>query len=277
VASLRARRSKAEHTWTQRIAGDLSVAIHAEGHSDPIRGLVRDLTVDGGCLATRTPLPHVGSLRISLPAPSRAIWAEVKPLWQRYQRGEKVMLTGFAFVGLNQIEREAISELLSASLRRISEILGKSRLPELGVTDPQKVAEAVRLRRFFSGQVVYAPARDPSESSLYVVEKGRISLQLASLESRSLLIASIEEGGVFGGIHVGPAEPLREVAIAEADVYLLEIDRHGSEYLLCQRPELALQLASAAFRAASIRLCRALLEAAARNPELVEQAARVDV
>ena len=51
-------------------------------------------------------------------------------------------------------------------------------------------------------------------------------------------------------------------AIAEGDAQLFEIGRSGFDYLRRHRPELALELASAAFRAASFRLCAALLEAA---------------
>jgi hypothetical protein len=149
---------KGERRLAPRVADDLSVSIHPQDLSDPIPGVARDLSMGGICVATRIPFACSDILRIALHAPGRAISPEVKQLWQQYEPSEKVVLTGFAFGRLNEVERHAIAELLSASLRRIAEVLQSSLLPKLGVADVMRLAEAVRFLCFRAGHVVYGTA-----------------------------------------------------------------------------------------------------------------------
>ncbi len=253
---------KSERRRAPRIADDLSVTIHVDGVSDPIEGVARDLSMGGICVATRSTFAHANSMRIVLQPTGQAVSLVAKRLWQQYEPGEKVVLTGFAFETLSEAERKTIAELLSASVQRISEILRSSRLPELGLADVMGIAEVVRFRSFRSGHVIYGcSAQDHSAGSLYIVEEGRVSLHVASEQSRNMAIALTQEGDIIGGIDTSLGASLREVAIAEGDARLFEIGRSGFDYLRRHRAELALELASAAFRATSSRLCAALLEA----------------
>jgi CRP-like cAMP-binding protein len=267
---------KGERRRAPRIADDLTVAIHVDGLADPIEGVARDLSMGGICVATRIAFAHANTMRIAVQAASKAVLLESKRLWQQYEPGEKVVLTGFSFAALSENDRKTIAELLSASVQRISEILRSSRLPELGPADVMAIAEEVRFRCIRSGHVVYGcDAQDHHAGSLYIVEEGRISLHLASDESQNRAIAQIQEGDLFGGIDAGAGASMREVAIAECEAYLFEIGRSGFDHLRRHRPELALELASAAFRAARTRLSSALLEAA--EPRQAGTAARAAV
>jgi hypothetical protein len=269
---------RGERRLDARVAGDLSVSIHPQDLSDPIPGIARDLSMGGICVATRTPFACAGTLRIALHAPGPAICPEVRKLWQRYEPGEKAVLTGFAFERLSEDERNRISELVSASVQRIGEVLRSCRLPKLGAADLMRIAEAVRFRAFRAGHVIYGcMTRDRGAGSLFIIEKGGISLHLAGVESRSLALAEIQQGEIFGGIDLGPGSLLREVAIAEGDARLLEIGSSGMVRLRRQHPELALEIAGAAFQAASRRLCAALFEAAQPEPGLAARAGQPDV
>jgi hypothetical protein len=248
-----------ERRKSPRIAGDLEVTIHCEGPGVQIRGEMRDLSLGGICVATREPFAQASAVRLDLKRPRRAFSVGARGLWQRYEPGEKVVLTGFAFEPLGDFECAAIGGLLSASLDRIAASLEKSRLAELGVGEPIAIAELVRFRRFRGGHVIYdgsAPEREAASN--FVVEQGRVSLHLAEDEARTAALGQIGPGEIFGGLCGGSAPP-HEVAIADCDTRLFEIDRSSFEHVRERQPALAFELAAASSRATWLRVCAALL------------------
>ena len=90
-----------------------------------------------------------------------------------------------------------------------------------------------------------------------------VRASLRPAENAASLSYALQEGDLFGGIDSSLSASLREVAIAEGDARLFEIGRSGFDSLRHHRPELALELASAAFRASAFRLCATLIEVAA--------------
>jgi len=243
-----------------RIAGDIPAALYAEGGEAVIHGTARDLGMGGLCIATRSPFAAGSIVRIALRARAASVSVEVSGLWQEYEDGEKTVLTGFAFGSLSKAERKAISALVSQAIGRIARTLQQTRLPELGIEDAMAIAELVRFRSFRSGRVVYGnQAHDQHAGSLFVVEQGLVSLHLATPPSRRVALALVDQGDLFGGFGLGAPGPFPEVAVAECDSRLLEIHTNTFAFVRRHRPELALQLAVAASRAASLRYCAALL------------------
>jgi len=256
------RFSARERRATPRIANDLPAAIHRRDAADPLHGYARDLGIGGICIATHHPFPFESASRVVLQSGGSPLEVGAKGLWQSYEDGEKVVLTGFAFIEPSGQQREHIAKLVAASLRRIARRLARTRLPDLGVADLRAVAETVRLRNFRAGRVVYgARALQDHAGSIFVLEEGRVSLHLADARSRRVALAVVEKGDVFGSAALGASPPLPEIAIAESDTRLLEIHRSAFEHLRQSRPQLAIELAYASFRAASLRHCTALLAA----------------
>jgi hypothetical protein len=273
------RFSTGERRAAPRIAEDLSAAIYCDDVAGPLQGTARDLSMRGLCIATRSPFPYTVAARVLLHAGSAPISVRVRGLWQHYEHGEKVVLTGFGFAKLSRAERRKIADLVSTSVQRLARILQQTRLAELGFPDAMAVAEFVRIRSFRAGHVVYGcPAQRHHADSIFVVAEGLVSLHLAGPDSRKVALALVEKGDLFGGIALGSPPPLPEVAIAECDARLLEIHARAFDYLQHHRPRLALQLAAAAFRAACLRHCAALLARGACSglaepgaPQLVER------
>jgi len=65
----------------------------------------------------------------------------------------------------------------------------------------------------------------------------------------------------FGSLASAAPEPLREVAVAECDTRLFEIEQSSIDRLRDRNPRLALRLLTAVFRSASLRHCQALFPA----------------
>jgi len=215
----------------------------------------------GICIATRTPFPHGSAVRIVLHARSAPLAVAVKGLWQQYEPSEKLVLTGFEFAPRSKADRKRIADLVADSVQRIAEVLRHTRLPELGLGDAMAVAEIVRFRSVRAGHVVYGcQAQSHHAASIFVVEGGRVSLHLAGAGSQRVEVALVEKGGLFGNVSPD-SPPLREVAVAECDTQLLEIHDGMIEHLRRHQPQLAFRLASATFRAASLRHRAALLAA----------------
>jgi len=241
---------------------DLPAAVYCGELGAPVWGMGRDLTSEGVCIATRSPLPVATGARVVLHGPSAPVSVEVQGLWQQYEDGEPVILTGFRFTRLSRADRRTIVELSSANVRRIASVLVD--LPSAGLDreDALALARIVHRRNFRSGRVVYgSPAQGQHAGSLFVVQEGQVSLHLAGDASRRMELTVVEEGGVFGTLASAAPAPLREVAVAECDTRLFEIEQSPFDRLRDRNPRLALRLLTAVFRSASLRHCQALFPA----------------
>ena len=233
---------------------DLPAAIYCGELKAPVWGAARDLTTEGVCIATRFALPLTNGGRVVLHAHSAPVSVEVQGLWQQYEDGEPAILTGFRFTRLSRADRRTIVELSSANVRAIASVLVD--LPSAGLDreDALALARIVHRRNFRSGRVVYgSPAQGQHAGSLFVVQEGRVSLHLAGDASRRVGLTVVEQGGLFGGIASAAPAPLREVAVAECDTSLFELEQSSFERLRDRNPRLALRLLTAVFRSASLR------------------------
>lgn len=238
---------------------ELPTAIYCADLAAPVWGGARELSAERICIVTPTTFSVASIARLVLHGGSGPISVRAQGIWQRYEDGEHAILTEFRLAKPARAEGRRIHELVSRSLQEIASVLVDVPVADLDLRDALALAPAARRRRIRSGRVVRGQSEEGDHvASLFVVAEGCVSLHLAGSGPERWALGSIARGAVFGSLAV-PTASVREVAVAESDSRLLEIDRCRLDRIREQQPRLALRLDAAALRAASQRYREALL------------------
>lgn len=156
-----------------------------------------------------------------------------------------------------------------------------AKLPE---ADQAAIAAMLRPRRYGRGQVLFQ--QDEPGSTLYLIEQGRVRLELTSPDGREIVLASLGPGDCFGELALLDGERHQTDAVAREASQLWLLEREDFVGFLNQRPGVAVQLLSlivqrlrrstqlaydVAFLDVPARLARVLLELANQEAVIVRR------
>ena len=130
-----------------------------------------------------------------------------------------------------------------------------SDIHELGLEEAMGLAQITRFRDIRAGHSLYRQGtRDLGETSLFLLMRGTVVLQVRVKDAIEVEIARLHPGEIFGGTPIVADVPHPESAVAETDVRLLEIDEAAFRYIRCVKPWLGYRLGTAMTRTAAVRL-----------------------
>lgn len=107
--------------------------------------------------------------------------------------------------------------------------------------DEQRTLAACLQRRWFSKDEIIFQRDDPG-SSLYIVEKGSVKIELTGQDGKEIRIAVLQPGDFFGEVALMDGGTRSTDAIAAENSELLVLERDDLLQFLRARPEIALRL-----------------------------------
>ncbi len=111
---------------------------------------------------------------------------------------------------------------------------------ELSDEDLAPLAEALVLRRFAAGQLVFD--QGDSGTEMYIVESGHVNIHLPGEASRRISLKDVARGEYFGELALFDDKPRSASALATTDAALLELGRPVLEKYLQGRPGAAMAI-----------------------------------
>lgn len=210
-------------------------------------GQTRDLGLGGACIATPSGFSYRSIRRVKLHLPGGVVTLDAEGRWQREEPSEKVMLTGVAFVDPPDEVVTRLWDLVLDSGKALARFLyGDTDLSHFSVDEAVGLAHASRWRSVAVGQYVYrGDVARSGASSIFVVYRGEVALQLRVRGAYDHVLARLGPGRLFGGLPLVAEGLPTESAQAATDVRLLEISESSFRYLCAAKPWLAQRLAQA--------------------------------
>lgn len=210
-------------------------------------GQTRDLGIGGACIATSSGFSYRSIRRVTLHLPGGPVTLDAEGRWQREEPSEKVMLTGVCFLDPPDEVVTRLWDLVLDSGKALARFLyGDTDLSHFSVDEAVGLAHASRWRSVGVGQYVYrGDVARSGASSIFVVYRGEVALQLRVRGSFDHVLARLGPGRLFGGLPLVAEGLPSESAQAASDVRLLEIHESSFRYLCAAKPWLAQRLAQA--------------------------------
>lgn len=237
----------------ERVAVDLAVDVTLAGYGHPLAAHTRDLSAGGLCLATDSPIAvgDIRSVRIKLDS-GRTLEVAAEGKRQNVPAAERAVLTSVQFVRVDEGQRKELQGLVDDRSARLADFLAQSELEGIRPDEAMGLTGVTRLRSVPSRTHVYQQgAQDQgATTSLYIVSKGEVALdvRLGRGGSRTMALARLKSGAIFGGLSLVADVPMLESAWAEFDASLIEVSSGAFRYLRIARPLLAQAMSEAAVR-----------------------------
>ena len=238
---------------------DLAVDVTLAGYGHPLGARTRDLSAGGLCLATESPIAvgDIRSVRIHLDN-GRSLEVAAEGKRQNVPAAERAVLTSVQFVRVDDAQRKDLQGLVDDRSARLADFLSQSELEGIRPDEAMGLTGVTRLRSVPSRTHLYhqGTQEQASTTSLYVVSSGEIALdvRLGRGGSRTMALARLKPGAIFGGLSLVAEVPMLESAWAEFDASLIEVSAGAFRYLRIARPLLAQAMSEAAVRRHADRL-----------------------
>ena len=218
----------------------------------------------GLCIATSCPFDLKSVYSVELLLEDQTLRIEAEGVWQHDDGRQNVVLSGLAFGLQSGLAPRSLQNLIFARSQEITRFLyERTAFSELGFEGAMGLASATRMKSVQAGEFVYRQGEiDPTAGSIYMVVRGRVTLQVKVNETIEAPFVQLGEGELFGGLPVLAGIPNIESAAASENLELLEIDERALRHLRLFRPWLAQKLAATLFRTHAERTSRALARAA---------------
>ncbi|MDJ0785327.1 MAG: PilZ domain-containing protein [Myxococcota bacterium] len=243
----------------ERVAVDLPVDVTLAGYGHPLSARTRDLSAGGLCLATESPIAvgDIRSVRIHLENGS-SVEVDAEGKRQTVPAAERSVLTSVQFVRVEEARRKQLQGLVEDRSAKLAEFLSRSELEGIRPDEAMGLTGVTRLRNVPTRTHLYHQGAQESGTctSLYVVSTGEIALdvRLGRGGNRTMALAKLGPGAIFGGLSLVADVPMLESAWAEYDASLIEISAGAFRYLRIARPLLAQAMSEAAVRRHADRL-----------------------
>lgn len=241
---------------TPRVGADYPVQVYSSEFSGPLVGRTRDLGVGGLCVATSSPFSFKSITQVGLGLPDRTLLLPAQGCWQREEPADELMLTGVSFKEASAEDLNTIWSLVLDAGKHLARFMYEnSDVRELGLEEAMGLAQITRFRDIRAGRSLYRQGtRQPGETSLFLLMRGIVVLQVRVKDAIEVEIARLQPGEIFGGTPIIASVPHPESAVAETDVRLLEIDEAAFRYIRCVKPWLGYRLGTAMTRTSALRL-----------------------
>lgn len=239
----------------QRQNPRLGAALPVDVYSRAFNGLLsvgtRDVGLGGLCLETPSLISYSSITRVVLQLSGEALPLEACGRWQQVTPGDVGVLTGVAFRRPSPSRVAKLWEvILSEGSRMVRSLYGTPDFEDWSLDDLMGLCQASRLRRAPAGRWLYRRGHSESgEDSIFVVQRGRVSLRVTTAGGGELGTVRLGPGRVLGGMAVITDRTNAESAVSDSDCLLIEIPRQSYAQLLRSRPLLAERLAHTVLRA----------------------------
>jgi len=209
-----------------RVGTDLGVEIHSAQFAIPLRGRTRDLGIGGACIATDSPFDFKSLHQLVLILPEGPIRLRAEGRWQREEPAGDLVLTGLEFYQPSAEEHDVVWDLVLDGGKRLARFFYEhSSLRELGLEEAMGLAQVTRYRDLPLGHTLYRQrSQNRGEDSIFLIERGQVSLQVRVRDAIEKEIARLGPGDVFGGLPLLAKVGHCESAVTCSPVRLLEID-----------------------------------------------------
>jgi CRP-like cAMP-binding protein len=251
---------------TPRVSADFPLRIWSRDLSGPLDARTRDLSVGGVCVATKSPFSFKSVRRIGLQLGDESLELEAEGRWQSESHSDDAVLTGVSFVRPEPRHVQRLWDVVHDAGKQLARfIYDGSELCDLGADDADSLAQVTRARQISAGRLVYRQDMvRPGDDSIFLVQRGRVSLVSRICDGRDLTVERLGAGGLVGGLPLIAGVPNAESAWADEDSALLEISRSAFSYLRLAKPLVAQRLAQSVARC-FVRRQRTLVERAVRG------------
>ena len=241
----------AESRSSARVASDLPIVIRTADFSGSLMAQTRDLSATGACIATASPIGFKNIYEVSFSLPHHQLPPlRARGCWQREKHSEDLILTGIEFEDLDAQTSRMIWDYVFDKGRDLSHLIhDRSPLGQLGLDDCMALACVSRFRSTSSGHLIYGQGdSDEANGSMFLVDRGEVTLQIQLSEGRTAPFVTLKEGDVFGGLPTLVGLPHTETAVAGSPLRLIEIDASSVDCLRMRNPRLAERLTNVLVR-----------------------------
>ena len=260
-----------------RVAAEFTVALHSQDFSGPLAASARDLSTDGMCVVTRSPIGLASVRRATLQLASGPLEVTTEGRWQAPSANEGLVASGFCFPRLEASAKARLYAEVRARAEEVARFLHfESELAELCSDDAIALAGHSRLRIVTARGAVYRQdTTSPGDDAIFALLDGRVSLRHRLGPASEVSAPELRRGAVFGGLPTLLDLPHAETAATLVETRLLEISRGSLAYLRLGNPLLAERLARIVLRSCFLRL-RHFAELAALRGEARDREAEGD-
>jgi hypothetical protein len=231
-----------------RVALTSRVELECEGLATPLAGASLDVGLGGLCieLPCTVDLASVRSVRVR--HGRRDLSLAARGSWLRGPSADGVVLLGVQFLDLDSGQSSSLWQLLNHRALELTRFLvEQSDLAPIDVDVAMDLTLGTRRRQFAANQRIYERGSQ-SESSIFIVAHGRVSLEAETASGVRILLDHADAGQVFGGAPSLLGIPHVDSALALSAVQLLEIDQFSFRNLVAEKPFVARALEHAALR-----------------------------
>jgi CRP-like cAMP-binding protein len=256
-----------------RVAAEFKVSLHSPDFSGPLAASARDLSTDGMCVVTRSPIALGSVRRATLQLHSGPLEVTTQGRWQAPSASEGLVASGFSFPGLQAPAKALLYDEVRSRAEEVARFLHfESELAELGSDDAIALAGHSRLRVVTARSAIYRQdSASAGEDAIFALLDGRVSLRHRLGAASEVAAPELRRGAVFGGLPTLLDLPHAETAATLGETRLLEVSRGSLAYLRLGNPMLAERLARIVLRSCFLRLRRfaelAALRGEARDRE----------
>lgn len=245
-----------------RVALDRPVRLELDGPSGSLPARLRDLSLGGACVSTRSPIALQSVRRISLDLCGERALLRAEGRWQGAASDLQVSI-GLSFREASHHERDLLEHTIDHAARLLAKFVESSpELPKLSHEDAMALALCSRYRTVPQGGVVYRQgASEPAGDSFLIVAEGEIVLHRRVRDARNVTLSRLGARTLFGGLPLLADVPNLEYAVASVPSRLLEITRPSFALMRIVNPLLAQRVTRYA-TAAHLNRLSALLERA---------------
>ncbi|MGI9432354.1 MAG: cyclic nucleotide-binding domain-containing protein [Myxococcota bacterium] len=247
---------------TARVAADQLADVYSKDFAGPLPGELRDLSVDGACIALRAGIAIDSVKSVSLRLPRGRLDLEATGRWYLPSDTEGSVLTGISFNGARDAEARKLNDFVLNAAREQAEFLGEcDGFSDLCLDDLMNIAQASRYRCVPHGKCIYRQGTNsPRDRSVFLIKEGSVSLVHRVHDARNVELTRLGRGGVFGGggLPLIVQSPNVESAIAAQRTVLIEITGPSFDYLRVARPIIGYRVISVVAEMYAARVARLL-------------------
>jgi len=245
-----------------RVAADQLADVYSKDFAGPLSGELRDLSVDGACIALRAGIA-IGSVHgVSLRLPRGRVDLPAKGRWQLTSDTEGLVLTGISFDGALDAQARKLNKFVQNAAGEQAEFLGEcDGFSDLCTDDLMSIAQASRYRCVPHGACIYRQGdSNPRDRSVFLIKEGSVSLVHRVKDARNVELTRLGRGGVFGGrgFPLIAESPNVESAIAAQRTVLVEITGPSFDYLRMARPIIGYRVIAVVAEMYAARVARLL-------------------
>jgi CRP-like cAMP-binding protein len=215
-----------------------------------------DLGPGGVCVDTPSPFDLSSLRRVSIELPDGLFQTKAVGRWQREEVGRPGQQSGIEF---QELEREEVERLWRFVHQRAGELA--SFLRDRSTIGPMELDEALdlalftRVAEYPAGNWIHRQGPvEPVCESAFVVYDGSVVLEASTRSGRTVHVARVEAGEVFGALPIVGGISHITSAVADRDAILLEIDAATYRFLQAEKPQTARLVTEALVRAQAAHL-----------------------